>query len=229
MALRRTRPDVGSVAPVSRHHPRSVLGEVLHNSHALLAFFALSNCDILVARAVLDDQASGLYAGGLILTKAVLFLPQFVVVLVFPSMSADTSRRTVQVRALGLILAMGLVTVAVAAVASRLAVVFVGGSAYVELRPDIWAFAVLGTLLAMTQLQVYAVVARQRGPAVLVLWTGLVAVVACSTVIGSLGALLAVMVGVLTCVLVGLAVAGRKPGPGPGSDPDPSSGTRVEA
>src|SRR3712207_6095964 len=88
VALRRTPADLGTGGQPDRH-PRSVLSEVLHNSHALLGFFALSNCDILVARAVLDDHASGLYAGGLILTKAVLFLPQFVVVLVFPSMSAD--------------------------------------------------------------------------------------------------------------------------------------------
>ena len=47
---------------------------------ALLAFFVLSNADIVVARNVLADHDAGLYAGGLILTKAVLFLPQFVVV-----------------------------------------------------------------------------------------------------------------------------------------------------
>ena len=34
-----------------------------------------------------EDQPAGLYAGGLILTKALLFLPQFVVVVAFPSMS----------------------------------------------------------------------------------------------------------------------------------------------
>ena len=38
----------------------------------------------IVARNVLDEHDAGLYAGGLILTKAVLFLPQFVVVLAFP-------------------------------------------------------------------------------------------------------------------------------------------------
>ena len=54
---------------------------------ALLAFFALSNADIVVARNVLDGHDAGLYAGGLILTKAVLFLPQFVVVVAFPSMA----------------------------------------------------------------------------------------------------------------------------------------------
>ena len=73
---------------VGEHHGlRPVLREVVHNSQALLAFFALSNADVIVARNVLDDHDAGLYAGGLILTKAVLFLPQFVVVLAFPAMS----------------------------------------------------------------------------------------------------------------------------------------------
>ncbi len=210
LALRRTPADAAGGGD-GGDHARSVLGEVLHNSHALLAFFALSNCDILVARAVLDDHASGLYAGGLILAKAVLFLPQFIVVLVFPSMSADTGRRGVQVKALGVILAMGLVAVAIAAVASSLAVLFVGGAEYAELEQHIWAFAVLGTLLAMTQLLVYAVVARQHAAAVFVLWGGLVAVLALTPLVDSVDALLLVMLGVLACVLVGLGLAGRRP------------------
>ena len=59
----------------------------------LLAFFALSNVDIVIARNVLDEHDAGLYAGGLILTKAVLFLPQFVVVIAFPSMATQAERR----------------------------------------------------------------------------------------------------------------------------------------
>ena len=36
--------------------------------YALLAFFALSNVDIIVARNVLSDHDAGLYAAGLIIT-----------------------------------------------------------------------------------------------------------------------------------------------------------------
>src|SRR3712207_3269785 len=108
-------------------------------------------------------------------------------------MSADTARRGVQVKALGLILLMGLAAVAVAAVAGRLAVVFVGGAEYAELEGDIWAFALLGTVLAMLQLLVYAVVARQHAGAVLVVWGGLAAVLALTPLVGSVDALLTVM------------------------------------
>ena len=48
-----------------------------------------------MARAVLPEEQAGLYAGGLIMAKALLFLPQFVVVVAFPSMSKQgASRRT---------------------------------------------------------------------------------------------------------------------------------------
>ena len=75
------------------HRARPVIRETILGSLALLAFFVLSNTDIVIARNVLDSHQAGL-AGGLILTKAVLFLPQFVVVVAFPSMSTVEQRRT---------------------------------------------------------------------------------------------------------------------------------------
>ena len=85
------------------------LRESTRNTLALLAFFALSNADIVVARNVLDSHDAGLYAGGLILTKAVLFLPQFVVVVAFPAMSTPGERRRALVGSLGLVAVLGVV------------------------------------------------------------------------------------------------------------------------
>ena len=51
------------------------------------------NCDVVLARTVLDEHDAGLYAAGLILTKAMLFLPRFVVVVTFPSMATAHERR----------------------------------------------------------------------------------------------------------------------------------------
>ena len=99
----------------------------------LLAFFALSNVDIVIARNVLTEHDAGLYAGGLILTKAVLFLPQFVVVIAFPSMSTIAERRRALTGSLGLIAAVGAVATAGAVVLPDLALIFVGGD---ELRRD---------------------------------------------------------------------------------------------
>ena len=117
---------------------------------------------MLVARLVLDEHEAGLYAGGLILTKAVLFLPQFVVVVAFPSMAAAPSGAGSTSRALGAggrgsgLATLGAIVFSDLAIALRRA-----ATHYAEIEPLLWLFAVLGTVLAMIQLMVYEVVARQ--------------------------------------------------------------------
>ena len=150
----------------------------------------------MIARSVLDEHQAGLYAGGLILTKAVLFLPQFVVVIVFPSMSSAQSARRLNLMALGLVLAIGLATVAGIALLPDLAVMFVGGPEYAELRDLLWLFAGLGTLLAMLQLMVYNVVARQRQRAVFVVWSGLVLLLALGSLMGTVRDLVLIVIAV---------------------------------
>lgn len=162
-----------------------VFREVVYNSHALLAFFALSNADVLIARAVLDEHQAGLYAGGLILAKAVLFLPQFVVVIAFPSMARTADRQSMTLKALGLVLAIGAVATLGAWMLPGLAVTFVGGVAYAELGDLIWAFAAIGTIWAMIQLMVYGVVARQSQRSVFLLWGTMLALLACAPLVDS--------------------------------------------
>src|SRR3546814_7415982 len=101
-----------------------MIRETVLNSQALLAFFALSNADVIVARNVLDEHDAGLYAGGLILTKAVLFLPQFIVVLAFPAMASAGERRRALTRSLSLVGLLGLVAVVGSVLLSEVAMVF---------------------------------------------------------------------------------------------------------
>ena len=193
---------------------RRVLRELFHNSLALLAFFALSNADVVMARVTLDEHSAGLYAGGLILAKAVLFLPQFVVVVAFPSMSSEESSRRMTVKALALVLGIGFVATAGAWLLNDVAVQFIGGKAYDELTADLWAFAAVGTIWAMTQLLVYSVVARQNRWMVAVIWVGFVVLVSMTTVVGSLHELLVTVIAVEGgLLLVLLAVALRHGAP----------------
>ncbi|MCW2843716.1 MAG: Polysaccharide biosynthesis protein, partial [Nocardioides sp.] len=157
-ALRRGR--VAGATSVD-HETGPMVRETVRNSVALLAFFVLSNADIVVARNVLGSHDAGLYAGGLILTKAVLFLPQFVVVVAFPSMSTVDERRLALLRSLGAVAALGLACTLGALLLSDVAMVFVGGGEYSDVQSRLWTFAVLGTLLSMLQLLVYSVLARQ--------------------------------------------------------------------
>ncbi|MEQ6901729.1 oligosaccharide flippase family protein [Nocardioides sp. YIM 152588] len=143
---------------------RDVRRETFGSSLALLAFIALSNLDVVVARSALDSHQAGLYAGGLIVAKAVLFLPQFAVVILFPSMSTADESRAAVARGLAFLGGIGALSVAATYLLSDIAVVFVGGQEYAEVTDWLWLFALLGALLSVLQLLVYAGLAK-RGAA----------------------------------------------------------------
>ena len=153
-------------------HGRGVLTEVAHSTHALLAFFALSNVDIVIARAVLPDHAAGLFAGGLIVTKAVTFLPQFVIVLAFPVMARRGASDRAHVVGLSLVAAIGLVATVGVVLLPALAELFIGGAPYAEVTGSLWLFALAGTVLACIQFLVYSSLALEHPRAVYVLWAG---------------------------------------------------------
>ncbi|GAA4759030.1 hypothetical protein GCM10023350_51270 [Nocardioides endophyticus] len=186
------------------HGFRRVMAETFHNSQVLLAFFALSNVDIVLARNVLDEHDAGLYAGGLILTKAVLFLPQFIVVIAFPSMATQEGRRRALTASLSLIAALGVGVTLAAAVVPDLALIFVGGDDYDEIAKNLWIFAILGTLLAMLQLLVYSVLARQGQRSVYLVWAALVAIVAIGLTTSTLRGLLTTVIATDAVLLVAL-------------------------
>ena len=201
--LRRPR-DAGTQSEL--HASRLVVKESLRNAQALLAFFTLSSADVVVARNVLDPHDAGLYAAGLIVTKAVLFLPQFVVVVAFPAMSTRNERQRALRSSLLLIGVLGVAGTAGAWVLSGLALVFVGGRQYAEVEGSLWGFAVLGTVLSMLQLLVYSVVARQGRRSVYLVWAALVGVVALGSLASSPTGLLVTVTIVDTLLLATLLV-----------------------
>lgn len=160
IALRGHRPH----PPENAHDAevrRDVRREVWGSSLALLAFTALSNLDVVVARNVLDFRDAGLYAGGLIVTKVVLFLPQFAVVILYPSMStAEESRRAI-LRGLVFLTGIGAACVAGAYLLRDVAQIFIGGDKYAAVTDRLWLFAAIGALLAVLQLLVYGGLAKR--------------------------------------------------------------------
>ncbi|WP_312855848.1 lipopolysaccharide biosynthesis protein [Nocardioides stalactiti] len=204
-ALRGRRTDA-VVTAHDREVRRDVRRETAGSSFALLAFVALSNLDVVVARNVLDEHQAGLYAGGLIVTKAVLFLPQFAVVILFPSMSTAGESRAAVLRGLAFLTGLGAACVGGTYLLSSLALVFIGGDEYGEVQDKLWLFAVLGGLLSVLQLLVYAGLAK-RGR-----WTKYLVSVGVLALVGggSLAATvteLAVTVAVVDVVVVALLVA----------------------
>ena len=203
LILRRTR-EPGLVSDT--HATGPIVREIVSNSQTLLAFLSLSCCDVILARNILDEHDAGLYAGGLILTKAMLFLPQFVVVVAFPAMATAHERRTALFRSLTLVAGLGAVGVLVCALVPQLALIFVGGDDYAELDDRLWMFAVLGTVLSLIQLLVYAVLARQGTRSVYFVWGALVVLVVVGLQLSSLEALLLTVLAVDSALFLTLLV-----------------------
>ncbi|MFL6059763.1 MAG: oligosaccharide flippase family protein [Marmoricola sp.] len=200
IALRAPRSDHTHAS--GEHTARSVWWETVYNSQALLAFLVLSSIDIIIARNALSDHDAGLYAAGLIMVKAVMFLPQFVVVLAFPSMGTDHARRSALLASLVLVALTGVAVVIGVKVLPSLALRFVGGAKYDAIGDHLWVFAVLGTVLSMIQLLVYSVLARQARNSVVVLWVSLVPLIALGRLASSVDQLVARVLTVDSVLLV---------------------------
>lgn len=208
--LRHPRGADDSPAP---HGAWELLRESVHNSQALLAFFALANVDIFVARHALGGHDSGLYAVGLIIAKMILFLPQFVIIVMFPSLATARQRRRAVVTGTATILALGSVATVAVALLAGVAADLGHSPKLVELRDELWLFAVLGTLLSVTQLMVYAVLARRGRRSVYLVWLALAVVVVAGSRTHSMEQLLGVMVGVLAALAATLLVVSLRADP----------------
>ncbi|RYB92143.1 polysaccharide biosynthesis protein [Nocardioides oleivorans] len=213
----RRTPDVAAAG----HSARSMLAESAGNTQALFAYFALSSVDIILARRVLDGHDAGLYAAGLIMAKVMLFLPQFVVVIAFPDMATPDNRTRALVRSLAAVAVIGAVAVVAAKLLSGIAMFFVGGADFGEVEDLLWLFALLGTVLAMLQLQVYAVLARQSRRAVVLLWAALAVVVAVGLQADSVARLVTSVLVVDVVLLVVLTIASLR------MSDQPAAGTQL--
>jgi O-antigen/teichoic acid export membrane protein len=205
--LRSRTPHPIGRPPVSR---RRLLGESLKGAQALLAFMALSNLDVVVARHALSGEASGLYASGLVLGKAVLFLPQVVLVRVFPALSTPATRRRALTTGVGIILFFGGAAAAVTAVLPGLALVFVGGQEFSGVQDLLWLFALLGAAQSLVQLFIYSVLARAATGPTLVTWAALLLMVPAGLQTTSVAQMVVLVVLVNTALLLVLVVMTRR-------------------
>jgi O-antigen/teichoic acid export membrane protein len=166
---------------------KAALRETVHGTHTLLAFFVIANADVLFARALLDGKDSGYYAAGVIVAKACLFLPQFVIVIVFPSLASSPGDTVRLRRAIQAVAGLGVCAVIGTLLLPNLVVAIIGGEEkYAPLGPYTWMFAISGSAYAVLQLVVYAAIAQQEKRAALVIWVGLlVLTVAVGIVLGT--------------------------------------------
>jgi O-antigen/teichoic acid export membrane protein len=183
-----------------------VLREAMTSCTTLLAFFALTSLDVLLARVVLPPHQAGLYAAGAILAKAVMFLPYVLTVMAFPAMARQGAHRYLHLWGLAAVLGVGLVVMAGVALLPGLALQFVGGAAYAQLEGTLWAFAGLGAVLAGIQLLVYSDIARRHRRAMWFVWGAFALIAAGLTAVHTASQMLALVLGVDLVLLVVLAV-----------------------
>ncbi len=132
-----------------------------------------------------------------------MFLPQFVVVIAFPSMSTSRNPARALVGSMALVGGLGAACVLATAVLPDLVLVFAGGREYDEVSGLLWVFALLGTCMAILQLLVYSVLARQGTLSMVLVWVALLVVVGvATTMVSTVSGLLAVVLTVELVLLV---------------------------
>lgn len=156
---------------------RAGVGEFGHVLHALIVLFTLTNVDVLLARIYLPEFESGEYAVGVLLAKIAFFLPNAIVIVLFPKMTSGDSRRAVFL-ATGLTAFVGLVVTSFSLFFGPLVIRVLGGPEYVDLLGNrAWLFALEGSAFALVQVLLYARLAAQDKRAVLTVWAALLVLV----------------------------------------------------
>jgi O-antigen/teichoic acid export membrane protein len=153
----------------SNRSRRPLLREALVGTHTLFAFYVLSNLDALVARNRLDEHHAGLYAAGLILSKAALMAPSFVGVLLYPRLATDETTASLRL-AVTVVGAVGVVATAATALLPTVALILAGGAQYAEVAHDLWLFTMAGSVWAIVQVLVLDALARRRKGVTLLVW-----------------------------------------------------------
>jgi len=152
--------------------------EFAHVAHALIVLFTLTNIDILMARIFLSENSSGEYSVGVLLAKIAFFLPNAIIIVLFPKMTTGNSRRTVYI-ATGLTAVVGLLITGFSLVFGDLVIRVLGGVQYVDLGlgTDAWLFALEGSAFALVQVLLYARLAAEDKRAAASVWIALVVLV----------------------------------------------------
>lgn len=159
------------------------LAEVGHAAHALIALYTLTNLDVLLARVQLDAHDAGLYAAGALISRAVFFLPQAILVAAFPRMVAGS--RTAQRQAVLAVAGLGLLAAAAVAALPSQVVLIMAGAEYAGVADQAWLFALAGAGFGVVQVLLYARMANQDRRATILLWIGVATLAGLGLTVGT--------------------------------------------
>ena len=195
----------------SEEGTRAYLVEAGHAAHALIALYALTNLDVLLARAQLSAFDAGLYAAGALVARAVFFLPQAILVAAFPRIVAGA--RNAQRQAVAAVAVLGLMATAFVALFPTLVISIMAGEQYLDVADDAWIFALAGAGFGVVQVLLYARMAHNDRRVTILLWTAVAALVGLGLTLGtSISALVTCAAAVAwTTALIGVAWARLSP------------------
>ena len=195
----------------SEEGTRQYLVETGHAAHALIALYALTNLDVLLARAQLSAFDAGLYAAGALVARAVFFLPQAILVAAFPRIVAGA--RNAQRQAVAAVAVLGLLATAFVALFPTLVVGIMAGEQYLAVASDAWIFALAGAGFGVVQILLYARMAHNDRRATMLLWTAVAALVGLGLTLGTSITALVTCAAVVawTTALLGVAWARLSP------------------
>ena len=195
----------------SEEGTRKYLIEAGHAAHALIALYALTNLDVLLARAQLTAFDAGLYAAGALVARAVFFFPQAILVAAFPRIVAGA--RNAQRQAVAAVAVIGLLATAFVALFPTLVISIMAGEQYLEVADEAWRFALAGAGFGVVQVLLYARMAHHDRRATILLWTAVAVLVGIGLTLGtSISALVTCAAAVAwTTALIGVAWARLDP------------------
>lgn len=161
---------------------RAMAGETGRAALALLAMFTLTSVDVLLARALLSPEDAGQYAAGAILAKIAFWLPQAVVVAVFPRL-ANAEPGALR-RALLLLCGLGALEVVVAVATGTWAVPLLLGEGYGVIAGSAGVFVLAGAVLSVAYLVLYDRLAADDPRAAVLVWAAVAVLVVLVATIG---------------------------------------------
>lgn len=169
LTLSRRKLVPGSRAP----RALEVLDDLVRSNIALGGLMAMSSLDVVLARTVLSDHASGSYALAALFGKVVFWGTQFVALTVVPSVAdagGSGQVRTTLHRSALAVLAMGAVVALGCALVPEPLVALSGGRAYSDAEPLLVWTALTGTLWAVVQVWLFAGMSRGDHVMTIMVW-----------------------------------------------------------
>jgi O-antigen/teichoic acid export membrane protein len=201
-----------------------LLRRVGHAAYATVGLVVLVNLDVILARVVLPEHESGVYAVGAVLAKVTYWLPQAVGVLLLPRLAGAGRRATLARGVLAVVCVDALVVLGGVLFGDELLAIIGGGGYRGETAP-LGVFALTGMLLAVGQLLLFSRLAARDVRSIVAVWLGVLAEiglvrfwlgdsVATVAVAASSVAAFLVLAGIFNEVVVEVRGAGHRDGRG---------------